>query len=536
LAKKKGFYRTAGQTPMGCDRLYCGDDDKPKFIIRNLGNGLQEQVDYKTKVVIGRFGTIGKKSRNRFIKQRNEYSLLMPGDRRQQRVVRVIFYLRYKRGWRGCRIADYLNRLKVPAPKKGEWSPRQVESIYENEAYTGVSYNNQTYSGRFFRRDKVMGFVPLDRDACELALKKTFTPKLLPMEDWDRIDQPHMYDFLPNDVRDLAIAAHAVMWAHRLDPTRPRRKWNAHPASDYMFSRKLVAKQDGQPLIGTLSGDDIQYYRHPKGRKGRRNGSIFNKLIAAKPLHEATVRLLADVLLDQGELRERLREHVIEQRRRAAQDAPGMAELEAERVDLKQSIQATIRTLKGAALADAQEELERMGARRNEIEARLAEVATVQQKDLRSVEQVVEEAIAVLAEESQRLLRLSGEPLREAVNRLVPTLSVDMETKTIDLAVALPVWATAAKPKPRTRSKKGKDAVCPATIPWSQAGGWTHSIWLTARCDYQWERGSRTQPRVINAAGLPRNGGAAAATNGPAADFAGHVVDHAAAAAPSIGS
>ncbi len=29
LAKKKGFFRTAGQTPMGCDRLYCGDDDQP---------------------------------------------------------------------------------------------------------------------------------------------------------------------------------------------------------------------------------------------------------------------------------------------------------------------------------------------------------------------------------------------------------------------------------------------------------------------------------------------------------------------------
>jgi hypothetical protein len=111
-----------------------------------------------------------------------------------------------------------------------------------------------------------------------------------------------MYDFLPRDVRDLAIAAQADMWAYRFDPTRPRKEVNAHPASDYLFSRKLVAKQDREALIGTLSGDDIEY-RHPKGRKGRRNGSIFNRLIAAKPLHEAVVRLLADVLLDQPALR-----------------------------------------------------------------------------------------------------------------------------------------------------------------------------------------------------------------------------------------
>ncbi|MEO8036290.1 MAG: hypothetical protein ABI837_17775, partial [Acidobacteriota bacterium] len=134
-----------------------------------------------------------------------------------------------------------------------------------------------------------------------------------------------------------------------------------------------------------------------------------------------------------------------------------MAELEAERGELKQAILSTIRLLKGAALADAQEELERMGARRNEIEARLAEVAKVQQKDVRPVEQVVDEAIAVLAEDSQRLLKLSGEPLRTALNLLVPSLSVDMDTKAVDLTIALPVWATAAKPKPRNRSKKGKD-------------------------------------------------------------------------------
>jgi hypothetical protein len=151
-----------------------------------------------------------------------------------------------------------------------------------------------------------MGFMPLDRDACELALRKTVTPKLRPMGDWDRIDQPHMYDFLPRDVRDLAVVAQAEMWAHRLDPTRPPKQVNAHPASDYLFSRKLVAKQDDGALIGTLSGDDIQYYRHPKGRKGRRKDCVFNRLIAAKPMHVAAVRLLADVLLDQPMLREQL--------------------------------------------------------------------------------------------------------------------------------------------------------------------------------------------------------------------------------------
>ncbi len=491
-AKRSGFYRTAGQTPMGCNRLYLSHDNQPKFIIRNVGNGLQEQIDYKTKVIIGRYGTIGKKSRNRFIKQRNEYSLLVPGDRKQQRVVRVIFYLRYKRGWRGCRIADYLNRLKVPAPRGGEWSPRQVESIYENEAYTGVTFNDQTYSGRFFRRDKIMGFVALNRDEIEVVQRKTFTPKLKPMDEWDRIDQPHMYDFLPRDVRDLAINSQGQMWAHRLDRTRPKKKCNAHPASDYMFSNKLVAKQDGEALRGTLSGDGIEYYRHLKGRKGRRNGSVYNRLIGAKPLHEAAVKLLGEALLDEPELRPRLKEYVIAQREAGSIDAPSVAELKTEREELKHTIDFIVRTLKGAALEDARPELERMGNRRNEIETQLAEVSAQQRKDLRPVEQVVDEAIAILAEESQRLLTLSAEPLRDAVNRLIPNLSVDMATKEVELSIALPVWATAAKPKPGKRSKKAKEEVCPPTTSWSPAGGWTHIIFATAQCEYEARRGSKT--------------------------------------------
>lgn len=61
-AQKQGFFRTSGQTPMACDRIYYGSDDKPKFILHNLPNGLQEQRDYATDTVIGTYGTEGKKS------------------------------------------------------------------------------------------------------------------------------------------------------------------------------------------------------------------------------------------------------------------------------------------------------------------------------------------------------------------------------------------------------------------------------------------------------------------------------------------
>lgn len=198
--------------------------------------------------------------------------------------MRVIFYLRYKKGWRGVRIADFLNRNGALSPKGKEWSQRQAQLIYENEAYTGVTFNNQTFSGRYFRRDRILGFVALDRDECELVLKKTFVPKIRPIDEWEPIDQPHMYEFLPRDVRDLAVAAQAKIAEQRADPNRPAFKPSAHPASEYLLSGKLRAIQDDGVLIGTLSGranKKTPYYRHRRSKRGHRKGSVFNNLIPA---------------------------------------------------------------------------------------------------------------------------------------------------------------------------------------------------------------------------------------------------------------
>lgn len=56
------------------------------------------------------------------------------------------------------------------------------------------------------------------------------------------------------------------------------------------------------------------------------------------------------------------------QLRAALDDASDVAALQAERDELKRSIQAFIRTLMGAALDNAGEELQRLGSRRDKIE------------------------------------------------------------------------------------------------------------------------------------------------------------------------
>ncbi len=56
-----------------------------------------------------------------------------------------------------------LNKRNVPSPWGKKSSQRQVESVVENEAYTGSTINGETYRGIYNRQKKGKGFEPLNR-------------------------------------------------------------------------------------------------------------------------------------------------------------------------------------------------------------------------------------------------------------------------------------------------------------------------------------------------------------------------------------
>lgn len=493
-AQKAGLLRTAGQTPIGCHRLYVGADGRPTGILRNLPDGRQELLHPETREVIGRYGSVGKKSRNRYKKQRNEYALLIPGDADQVRAVRVMFYLWFKRGWRGGRIADFLNRNAVPSPKGKEWSQRQVDVICENEAYTGFTYSDQVYSGRFVKGDADRGYEDLGRGRIELATARWFKPVLRPFDEWTRIDQPHLHDFLPSDVRALTIEGQAAMWRKRLDPTQAsaRPKHAAKPGSAYLLSGKLVAVQDDgkEPLTGTLCGRadaKTEYYRHLRSKRGRRKGSVYNNLIRAEPLHKELLRVLRETLLAAPDLRGTLTELVAEHRRHADEATVATDALEREKAEVGAQIGMILGTLTGAARKVAQAQLDQLGRRCNQIEAELAERRRSRTSKQKKVDQVVEQVINRLQRLGDELERLSPEPLRRLLNELLLSARVDLATKAVEFQIAAPQWALA-----RLEPISG---VCPTASSWSSIGGWTHrQLIVTFDCEYRQVRGSQTQP------------------------------------------
>lgn len=210
---------------------------------------------------------------------------------------------------------------------------------------------------------------------------------------------------------------------------------------------------------------------------------------------------LAQILLDAPDLKERLAQHLIEQRSEKLQDETDVAQLEAERDELKQRINTMLRVLSGPALADAEPELKRLSDRRNAVEAHLNAVARDQASDLRPVDAIVADAVRMLAEESQTLLTLPIEPLRILIDRLIADAAVNMETKAVEFQLNLPTWALQIQPKPNAKQEKrhntafsGAQSVCPPDSLRSSTSYWTHRPWVTVRCDYQAIRGSNTRP------------------------------------------
>ena len=505
-AIKNGMFRTAGRTPIGCNRLYCdGGNGRPKFYIRDLANGLQEQFDFETGKLIGTFGTIGKKSRNRFIKQRNEYSLLIPGDPEGQRTVRLIFFLRYGRGWRGCKIADFLNRHGRPAPKGGTWSPRQVECVYENECYTGLDVMGRVKSGRFYARDAKVGYAWQGRSETELATATYFLPELRPREDWNENEQPHLTDFLPRSIRDLAIVAQAEMWAQRLDPLRPRRVYTAHPDSAYLLSNLLKAEGGEEFLVGTLSGPKqptadadgnealadgkrrvtpkVAYYRHKGAKRKKMKGSVLNHLIPMKPLHAALMGVLTEVLLDTRDLRSRLLEQVIAARIHEPAETGALPNLLAERDALNAQIKMICQTLSGAALKDVKAQLDQLGLRRNEVEASIEQQKSTPNGEMvEPPEVIVDRILGIMSDTAADLHRLAPETVRMLVHEMVESASVNMATKAVSFCLVLP--------ERFLRAQKRDSPLCLPQRSRSPTLRQTQRPLAVATCEYRHSRGS----------------------------------------------
>jgi hypothetical protein len=79
-----------------------------------------------------------------------------------------------------------------------------------------------------------------------------------------------------------------------------------------------------------------------------------------------------------------------------------------------------------------------------------------------------------------------------------------MNTKDVEMTIALPIWATVAPKKEKKINKKpgevsetaigAVNTMCLPQSTWSQSDRQAHHVFARFRCDYVWTKGSTTTP------------------------------------------
>lgn len=439
LALEQGRVITSSRTPYGCWRLYLTSDGKPLHIIRDLRDGRQQKLDPVSHAVIDTYGKSGGGAKGHYRKQKDEKVLLIPGDPDHVGIVRQIFELHYRDGWGGKRIADHLNRRGIPSPQGRNWSQHQVEVIYQQEVYTGRSVGNRVSTAIYHRRQAATPQL-VDLDTGVLANAKTIPFHLRAPDQWHVQDQPLMKDFLADvQLQTLAYDGQTKHWLNLADPDRPKRSKSRHQLSEYLLTGLIEAKQDGEPMVGVLCGrvgKKVRYYRHRRGRRGYMTGAIFNKLIHAQTIESAVLDAVASALLATDDLRERI---VAIVRQQSAQvDRSDLAALQKQRDQLRKRTELIIATLDEETLADARGELDRLKARRREIDQKIAAIDQSAGREAVDPVMLAEGVVLRIRGMATEASSLPTAALRAWLGSVIEKVIVDLETKNIEIRLMLP--------------------------------------------------------------------------------------------------
>lgn len=260
-----------------------------------------------------------------------------------------------------------------------------------------------------------------------------------PPSEWVITEEPLMRDFLGDEtLRAMAVEAQRKYWQHIADPDRPKLSKSKHKASDYLLSGLLHAKQDGGALVGVLCGrvgHKVRYYRHRRGRTGYIKGSIYNNLIHAETVEKAVIEAVKSTLSETEHLRQRLLEHIAAHAH--ANTAVDVDALMAERERLKKRMQLIITTFDESTLAEVREEIEKLKSQRRQLDEQIAAAASAQKQAV-DAEALADAILRKIENFFGAMDTMPKHLVKEWLAVIVSKVVVDMQTKAIEIHVALP--------------------------------------------------------------------------------------------------
>lgn len=443
-AMEKGHLPHSRRQIYGIDPLYLGHDGTPRYIIRTLADGTQLKLDPATQQVIQRFGIDPQSGKPAHYKKlKDEMSVYVLGAPASVATVQRIFqrYFIARRGFSG--IAKELNLDGICSPTGKPWHKGTIKKLIRNPIYTGIGVaNRETSSVYFFRNIGMPGASTVTFE----ELKKRKRPKSRPRspEEWFEIPQAALTDFLPSNIRQMAIDYQEKYWADRAaGKTQPPRERN--PNSTNILNGLLLSDPGGLKMYSRDSGPGKYrrgYYR--ASRASSHPGSlppIYQKGVPSAPLDRLTLLILQRFFSAMPDLKARLSD-LIEREFAATASAEGnSAALAGRKVKLQQQREFVIDNPDLIGKDEARRRLARLNGDIGQLEAEIAEVQQSEPWSKARVESTATAVMSLLNDLRGRLRELPMPALRRVLELLLIKAETKLETRAARFELGLPRWA-----------------------------------------------------------------------------------------------
>jgi len=426
--------------PFGLDRMYC-DGGIDRHIIRNLSDGTQQQLTPAGEFVRS-FGRNNKKGiPEHYIKQKSERIRLIPGDLKLMAVVHLMFHLHYVEGLSYRFVARRLNDAGTPSPMGREWHTGSVRQVLLNPVYIGRGIRCRTKNGIYYVSSEGRP-QPSEVTLEELANNAHVRGRMRPREEWLERPQPHLADFLPEQLGKLATVG-IERYLDSIAEAKPKEaNRDRHRNSLYILKGSLRSRQGNHPMTGRLGGkegNEIRYYAVSRGHTVPKSNNVLSGRIAAQPLESAIIGVLRQVLLNRPNMEETIKRLVAQQmlERREDEHSPERLEREIERKQ-KQLVLLS----DDVTLEDDDPVARKATALKAEINSlkRRREAQPPQQRPATDVGTIAAELARELEEFGRQIDQQDVPHMQRLLELVVAKMEADLVTKEVDVELSLPSW------------------------------------------------------------------------------------------------
>ena len=411
----------------GIDKLYLDPQGNERMIIRRLQDGSSVEINPET----GELGVRYEPGVRAYRKGSLELDTLVPGDPKARDVVIRIFRMHHDNGFGGTRIARVLNDEDNRSANGGRWYKATIESILRNEVYTGFGYANRISNAIYCNQSPNL---PKQIDDADGRLIRGIRPS----EDWHVVEYPRLKDYLPPELRDMALASQAE-YRGRIASGYIQNPEQANGRLKYLLSGLMTERTTGREFKAIKSGDNNQTYYGIKGeRELLPTGSFLRRRLPAPPLHRAVLEEIESLLCSLPDLEDLIAEAIRQQDRDRRGDVDEHDRLVAERELLRNRYRSQVDMLGGIDDEVVRESINRTARLIQTVDDRLA----VTNSGPELTEQQICNATRGVIDDMQGLLKRfaeEGEPaLRSVAEAVVGSAVANLEKREVEVEFVVP--------------------------------------------------------------------------------------------------